>query len=148
MALPVLEPRSGRRRFPEKRAEPDTAVNGTIHLGIGPIRLAVTWAGMRPDLWPHPFYVPFLEESPEAVTAVFEAVRQANYVQDTPCRSCHVYRFCDKMPANAEAENGDREHPVAHFCQTAFKRAEQVPGASGALDQASHTLPLNKEVEQ
>ncbi len=63
MAIPVLEQRSGRKKLREKRAEPDTAGNGTIHLGIGPIRLAVTWAGMRPDLWPHPFYVPFLEES-------------------------------------------------------------------------------------
>ncbi len=112
-----------------------------IHINAWGQAGACTWSGVeRVDL--------ATRSLPEAVTAVFEAVRQANYVQDTPCRSCHVYRFCDKMPANAEAENGDREHPVAHFCQTAFKRAEQVPGASGALDQASHTLPLNKEVEQ
>ncbi len=63
MAIPALDQRSGREKSPEKRTEPDTAGYGTIRFRIGPIRLAVTWTGMRPEPWPHPFYVPFLEES-------------------------------------------------------------------------------------
>ncbi len=59
----------------------------------------------------------------EAVAQVFPQIRGARYQTDTPCRTCRVYTLCDKMPAIAAAENGDREKPVEHFCQTAFARA-------------------------
>ena len=62
----------------------------------------------------------------EGIAEVFPLVRAAKYRTDTPCRSCRVYPLCDKMPANAAAENGDREQPVAHFCETAYKRAARL----------------------
>lgn len=62
----------------------------------------------------------------EAVAEVFPRVRAARYQTDTPCRTCHVYALCDKMPANAAAEAGDPEQPVAHFCRVAYKRAHRM----------------------
>ena len=62
----------------------------------------------------------------QGVNEVFPQIRGAKYQSDTPCRSCQVYTLCDKMPSIAWAENGDREQPVEHFCQTAFTRAEQL----------------------
>jgi radical SAM protein with 4Fe4S-binding SPASM domain len=62
----------------------------------------------------------------QGVAEVFPQIRGARYQTDTPCRSCQVYTQCDKMPSIAGAENGDREQPVEHFCQTAFKRAERM----------------------
>lgn len=62
----------------------------------------------------------------EGIAEVFPQVRAAKYQSETPCRSCQVHRLCDKMPANAAAETGrDREQPVEHFCQVAFKRADR-----------------------
>ncbi len=57
------------------------------------------------------------------IAEVFPQIRGARYRTDTPCRSCQVHLLCDKMPANAAAEVGDSEQPVAHFCQVAYKRA-------------------------
>ncbi len=62
----------------------------------------------------------------EGVAEVFPQIRGANYQTDTPCRSCQVYTLCEKMPSIAWAESGNREQPVEHFCQTAFKRAERL----------------------
>jgi molybdenum cofactor biosynthesis enzyme MoaA len=64
------------------------------------------------------------------IAEVFPQIRGARYQADTPCRSCHVYALCDKMPANAAAEAGDREQPVEHFCRVAYQRAHQmgIPG--------------------
>ena len=62
----------------------------------------------------------------DGIAAVFPQIRGARYETDTPCRTCQVYTFCDKMPANAAAECGDREQPVEHFCRVAYKRAEQI----------------------
>ena len=62
----------------------------------------------------------------EGIAEVFPKVRGARYETDTPCRSCRVYTLCNKMPSIARVENGDREQPVEHFCQTAFKRAERL----------------------
>jgi MoaA/NifB/PqqE/SkfB family radical SAM enzyme len=60
------------------------------------------------------------------IAEVFPQVRGARYQGETPCRTCQVYTFCDKMPANAAAENGDREQPVTHFCRVAYQRAHQM----------------------
>src|SRR5437867_2825462 len=60
----------------------------------------------------------------DALAQVFPRIRAAKYQTETPCRTCHVHTFCDKMPANAAAENGDREQPVEHFCRVAYRRAE------------------------
>ncbi len=62
----------------------------------------------------------------DGIAEVFPQIRGARYETDTPCRSCQVYTLCEKMPSIAWAENGDREQPVEHFCQTAFTRAEQL----------------------
>ncbi len=62
----------------------------------------------------------------EGVAEVFPRIRAAKYQTETPCRSCQVYRLCDKMPSIAWAENEDPEQPVEHFCQVAFKRAEKL----------------------
>jgi len=64
------------------------------------------------------------------VTERVDLRRGARYQGETPCRTCHVHSFCDKMPANAAAEAGDREQPVEHFCRVAYKRAHQmgIPG--------------------
>lgn len=69
----------------------------------------------------------------EGIAQVFPKIRSLRYETETPCRTCHVYTLCDKMPAIAGAENGgDREQPVAHFCQVAFQRAARLaPGLSG-----------------
>ena len=67
----------------------------------------------------------------QAIDEVFPQIRGASYQTDTPCRSCQVYTLCNKMPSIAWAENGDREQPVEHFCQTAFKRAERMAEAAG-----------------
>jgi hypothetical protein len=66
----------------------------------------------------------------DAIAEVFPQIRGARYQGDTPCRTCHVYSFCDKMPANAAAEAGDQEQPVGHFCRVAYQRAHQmgIPG--------------------
>ncbi len=69
----------------------------------------------------------------EGIADVFPRIRAMKYHTETPCRSCQVYILCDKMPANAAAENGgDREQPVEHFCRVAFKRADRLtPGSAG-----------------
>jgi len=66
----------------------------------------------------------------DAVGQVFPRIRAARYQGETPCRTCHVHTLCDKMPANAAAEAGDPEQPVAHFCRVAYQRAYQmgIPG--------------------
>ena len=58
----------------------------------------------------------------DAIAGVFPKIRGAQYQSQTPCRTCTVHTFCDKMPANAAAESGDPEQPVAHFCEVAYKR--------------------------
>ena len=60
----------------------------------------------------------------DAIAEVFSKMRGARYQSRTPCRTCTVHTFCDKNPANAAAESGDPEQPVAHFCRVAYKRAE------------------------
>ena len=62
----------------------------------------------------------------EAVAAVFPRIHAAQYQSQTPCRSCGMYTFCEKMPATAAAETGDPEQPVEHFCRVAFRRAEAM----------------------
>jgi len=62
----------------------------------------------------------------QGINEVFPQIRGAKYQTDTPCGSCQVYTLCEKMPSIAWAESGDREQPVEHFCQTAFKRAERL----------------------
>jgi radical SAM protein with 4Fe4S-binding SPASM domain len=66
----------------------------------------------------------------DAVRQVFPRIRAARYQGESPCRTCHVHTFCDKMPANAAAEAGDREQPVEHFCRVAYQRAHLmgIPG--------------------
>jgi MoaA/NifB/PqqE/SkfB family radical SAM enzyme len=77
-----------------------------------------TWVTERADL---------RQQSVAAgIAKVFPQIRGARYQGETPCRTCHVHTLCDKMPANAAAEAGDREQPVEHFCQVAYQRAHQM----------------------
>ena len=64
------------------------------------------------------------------ISEVFPQMQNARYQTDSPCRTCHVYSLCDKMPANAAGDAGDREQPVEHFCRVAYRRAHQmgIPG--------------------
>ena len=62
----------------------------------------------------------------DAIAEVFPQIRGARYQGETPCRTCHVHLFCEKMPAIAAAENGDREQPVEHFCRMAYTRVERL----------------------
>jgi radical SAM protein with 4Fe4S-binding SPASM domain len=62
----------------------------------------------------------------EGVAEVFPRIRGARYQSESPCRTCTVHTFCDKMPANAAAETSDREQPVEHFCRVAYKRVERL----------------------
>jgi len=62
----------------------------------------------------------------EGIAEVFPQIRAAKYESNSPCRTCHVYRLCDKMPSIAWAETDDPEQPVDHFCQVAFKRADRL----------------------
>jgi len=61
-----------------------------------------------------------------AIAEVFPQIRAARYQTDSPCRACQVHALCNKKPANAAAEAGEREQPVEHFCQLAYKRAEKL----------------------
>ena len=60
------------------------------------------------------------------IGAVFPRIRSAHYENETPCRSCQIYSLCNKMPANAAAEAGNREEPVRHFCDVAHLRARRL----------------------
>ncbi|MBI4223445.1 MAG: hypothetical protein HY609_00790 [Deltaproteobacteria bacterium] len=62
----------------------------------------------------------------EAINEVFPKIRAMKYQSDSPCKSCQVHLFCDKMPSTFRLEAGDPEKPVRHFCDTAVARAEQT----------------------
>lgn len=91
----------------------------SVHLSAWGTLGACTWVDKpRADL---------REQSLAAGLAeVFSQIRSARYQTDTPCRSCQVYSLCDKMPANAAAEAGNREQPVEHFCRLAHTRASRI----------------------
>ena len=62
----------------------------------------------------------------DAFGRLVEAIRQARYTDESPCRSCPVYTLCDKNPAMALHEAGSVEAPVKHFCDVAFGKAEKM----------------------
>lgn len=62
----------------------------------------------------------------DGIAEVFPHIRSARYQTGTPCRSCQIHSLCDKMPANAATEAGDREQPVEHFCRLAHTRASRM----------------------
>lgn len=62
----------------------------------------------------------------EAFVKMAEAIRTARYQGDSPCRSCQVYRFCQKNPSTARIEAGAMEAPVPHYCDLAFGRARRL----------------------
>jgi len=61
-----------------------------------------------------------------AIAEVFPRVLGARYQTDSPCRGCQIYSLCDKMPAIAAPEAGDREGPPEHFCSVAHVRARRM----------------------
>ena len=91
----------------------------SVHINAWGQLGACTWTGVpRADLR--------RRTVAEAVAEVFSRIHAARYEGQTPCRSCVVHAFCDKMPAAAVPENGDIEQPVEHFCRVAFKRARAI----------------------
>ncbi len=85
------------------------------------------WGELGACTWVNEPRVNLREQSvAEGIAEIFPQIRDARYQTDTPCRTCHVYLLCQKMPANATAEIGDREQPVEHFCRVAYKRAEKL----------------------
>lgn len=118
-AAPAFEPPPDDRLFRCGCGTTGVHINAWGHLG------ACTWVSQpRADL---------RERSvAEGIAEVFPRIRAMRYESQSLCRKCHVYTLCEKMPAIADAENGgDREQPVEHFCQLAFKRAARI-----AADQA------------
>ncbi len=110
----VLESPPDDRLFRCGCATVSAHINAWGHLG------ACTWVNEpRADLRQHTIA--------QGIARVFQQIRGATYETDSPCRTCVVHRLCDKMPANAAAESGHIEQPVAHFCETAQKRAGMSP---------------------
>src|SRR3989338_3573426 len=60
----------------------------------------------------------------EAIGEVFPKIRNMRYQSDSPCRTCHVYQFCDKMASAFHLETGDPEKPIKHFCDVAVGRVK------------------------
>jgi len=69
-----------------------------------------------------------LKEIPlqEAFGRLVQAIREARYKGESPCRNCVAYALCDKNPVMALAEAGSMEAPVTHFCEVAFGRKEKL----------------------
>ena len=85
------------------------------------------WGELGTCTWQHQVRADLREKSvAEGIREVFPHIRAARYRSNSPCRSCQVYRLCDKDPNIAWAEAHDSEQPVDHFCQTAFGRAERL----------------------
>lgn len=68
----------------------------------------------------------------EALEECFAQIHAAKYTSDSPCATCRVHTFCDKMPAAAWAEvpGGDLEQPVPDLCETAFAKASRHTGVT------------------
>ncbi|HXT65445.1 MAG TPA: radical SAM protein [Nitrospiraceae bacterium] len=62
----------------------------------------------------------------DAIDKVFHAVRARRYQSDSPCRACHVRRFCEKKPSEAHWECGSAEAPIPYNCDVALARAERL----------------------
>ena len=68
----------------------------------------------------------------QAVAQCFAHIHGAQYGSTSPCRTCRVHAFCDKMPSAAWAETpgGDVEQPVPHLCRTAYAKARALTGTT------------------
>lgn len=64
----------------------------------------------------------------QAIGAVFPKIREMRYQSDSPCKTCHVHSFCDKMTSAFHLETGDGEKPIKHFCDTAVGLAQHTLG--------------------
>lgn len=62
----------------------------------------------------------------DAIRKVFTEVRARRYMTDSPCRTCEIFTFCNKLPTDARWEQGDPEAPIPYDCDVALVRAEQV----------------------
>jgi radical SAM protein with 4Fe4S-binding SPASM domain len=62
----------------------------------------------------------------DAIELVFRAVRALRYTSESPCRSCHVFSFCDKKPSEARWAHGSPEAPMPYNCDLAVARAERI----------------------
>lgn len=59
----------------------------------------------------------------EAVAKVFKEVRRAHYQTNSPCRTCDVFRFCQKKASDGRWEAGSVEAPIPYNCDLAMHRA-------------------------
>lgn len=62
----------------------------------------------------------------DAIAKVFAEVRAQRYTDDTPCRSCAIHAFCEKMPSDAKWEAGNPQAPIPYDCDVALVRAQRV----------------------
>lgn len=69
---------------------------------------------------------------PEAFQRLRDSIRSARYRGETPCKSCPVYRLCDKNPVMALHETGSMEAPVEYFCDLAYGRTAAWRGENGS----------------
>jgi len=117
---------------PCARSEPEPLANPPddrlYRCGCGTSDVHISaWGELGTCTWQHQVRADLREKSVgEGIREVFPQVRAARYRSDSPCRTCQVYRLCDKDPNIAWAEAHDSEHPVDHFCRTAFARAERL----------------------
>jgi len=96
--------------------------------GCGTVGVHISaWGELGTCTWQHQVRADLSQKSvAQGIAEVFPQIRGARYRSNSPCRSCQVYRLCDKDPSIAWAETRDPEQPVEHFCQTAFKRADRL----------------------
>ena len=84
------------------------------------------WGGLSACTWVEPRADLRERSVARGIAEVFPEIRAATYQTDSPCGRCEIHSLCNKMPANAAAESGDREQPVDHFCTLAHGRAARM----------------------
>lgn len=67
-----------------------------------------------------------------AFDALVTAVREAQYAEQSPCRTCSAYLLCNKNPAMAVHEAGSEHAPVQFYCDVAFGKLARLTGAASA----------------
>jgi radical SAM protein with 4Fe4S-binding SPASM domain len=67
----------------------------------------------------------------DAFNRMVEAIQNARYSGESPCRTCTAYVHCEKNPVSAQHETGSMEAPVPHFCDVAFSRQAKIAALAG-----------------
>lgn len=62
----------------------------------------------------------------DGMRQIAQGIQTQTYQENSACRSCTAFQFCDKIPEMAVYETGGNAHsPIQHFCDVAFGRAEK-----------------------